>query len=139
MKPLLTAFLLASSLFAAEPSAAIRRVLSDQQAAWNRADIEGFMQGYSNSPDTTFIGKTMTKGFAGVLANYRKNYATAEKMGKLEFTEIEVKLLGKKYAMVTGRFHLDRTQAGGGESKGIFSLLLESEPTGWKVILDHTS
>ncbi len=139
MKPLLTAFLLASSLFAAAPSAAIRRVLSNQQAAWNRADIEGFMQGYNNSPDTTFIGKTMTKGFGGVLANYRKNYSTAEKMGKLDFTEIEVKLLGKKYAIVTGRFHLERTQAGGGESKGIFSLLFEREPTGWKVILDHTS
>lgn len=97
------------------------------------------MQGYNSSPDTTFIGKTMTKGFAGVLANYRKNYSTAEKMGKLDFTEIEVKLLGRKYAMVTGRFHLERTQAGGGESKGIFSLLFKREATGWKIILDHTS
>jgi len=118
---------------------AIRIVLDNQQSAWNRGNIEGFMQGYNNSPETTFIGKSLTKGYAGVLANYRKRYPTAEAMGKLNFTEIEVKPLDEKHAYVTGQFHLTRTQAAGGEAVGIFSLFFERENTGWKIILDHTS
>ncbi len=97
------------------------------------------MQGYNNSPETTFMGTSVTKGYTGVLERYKKRYSTGESMGMLEFTEVEVKLLGKKHAVVTGRFHLERTPAGGGESKGIFSLVFEHEPTGWKIILDHTS
>ena len=32
------------------------KVLVQQEAAWNRGDIEGFASGYKNSPDTLFIG-----------------------------------------------------------------------------------
>ncbi len=133
------ALFFAGALVAGDASSAIRQVLADQQAAWNRRDIEAFMQGYRNSPETTFIGTGVTKGHAAVLERYRKRYATGEAMGTLEFSEIEVKLLSKKHAVVTGRFHLERTAAGGGEATGIFSLIFENEPNGWKIILDHTS
>ncbi len=36
--------------------AAVRKVLETQAADWNRGDIEAFMRGYHNSPETTFIG-----------------------------------------------------------------------------------
>jgi len=45
-----------------------------------------------------------------------------------------------EFALVTGRFHLERTQKG--ESKkddGIFSLVWRKGPQGWKIVLDHTS
>jgi len=58
-------------------------VLDDQQAAWNRGDIDAFMKGYEKSPETTFIGKSIVKGYASVLANYHKRYPTPEAMGKL--------------------------------------------------------
>lgn len=139
MKRFALTLFFACSLVAGDPSSAIRQVLADQQTAWNRHDIEGFMQGYNNSPETTFAGTSVTKGYTAVLERYRKRYATGEAMGTLEFTEIEVKLLSTKYALVTGRFHLERMPAGGGESKGIFTLIFENEPNGWKIILDHTS
>jgi ketosteroid isomerase-like protein len=120
-------------------AAAILQVLADQQNAWNRGDIVTFMHGYNDSPDTTFIGKTIEKGYQPILARYQRNYATRDAMGILKFSEASVRMLGADHAVVTGQFHLERTAAGGGEAQGIFSLVFEKETDGWKIILDHTS
>ena len=131
--------LLALPLIAASPDQDIRRVLDDQVLAWNRGDIPGFMEGYDKSTSTTFISSTITKGHAEVLANYRKRYPTAEKMGTLRFSDLEIRPLGSDYASVIGRFHLERAAAAGGDASGIFTLLFHKTGQGWKVILDHTS
>jgi uncharacterized protein (TIGR02246 family) len=125
----------------AEPAAsvAIQRVLEDQVAAWNRGDVEAFMRGYKDAADTTFIGKSIAQGYAPILERYKKTYATRDAMGTLDFSEIHVRELGENYAVVTGKFNLARTGAGGGDASGIFSLIWEKTPAGWKIILDHTS
>ena len=125
--------------------AAIRSVLNAQVAAWNRGDIDGFMQGYANSPQTTFLGSTIAHGYAPILARYHAAYATRAQMGTLHFTDLSVRLLpcssGRvEYAVVTGYFHLDRSQQGTApHNDGIFSLLWHRESSGWKILLDHTS
>lgn len=131
--------LLVLPLFAASPDSDIRKVLDDQAAAWNRGDIAAFMAGYQNSESTTFVGATITKGHAQVLENYKKRYPTRANMGTLKFSDLEIRPLGAGYAVVIGRFHLDRPAEAGGESKGIFTLTFEKFKDGWKVILDHTS
>jgi uncharacterized protein (TIGR02246 family) len=118
---------------------AIRQVLTDQQAAWNRGDIVAFMHGYDDSPKTTFIGKTIQHGYQMILERYQRNYGTREAMGELTFSDPDVRMLGRDHAVVTGRFHLTRTQAGGGEAAGVFSLVLEKKAGEWKIVLDHTS
>jgi ketosteroid isomerase-like protein len=118
---------------------AILQVLSMQQNAWNRGDIVTFMHGYNDSPDTTFIGKTIEKGYQPILARYQRNYATSDAMGILKFSDVSVRMLGADHAVVTGHFHLSRNAAGGGDAQGIFSLVFEKESDGWKIILDHTS
>jgi ketosteroid isomerase-like protein len=132
-------FVVLLPLMAAPPEQDIRRVLDDQVVAWNHGDIPGFMEGYDKSESTTFVGTAITKGHAGVLANYRKRYPTPEKMGTLRFSDLEIRPLGAEYASVIGRFHLDRPAAAGGEASGIFTLLFHKTAKGWKVILDHTS
>jgi len=126
-------------LLAAAPEQEIRKVLDDQVAAWNRGDIPTFMEGYAKSESTTFVSSSVTKGHAQVLASYLKRYPTRANMGTLKFSELEVRMLGADYATVLGRFHLDRTTQAGGESSGIFTLLFQKTPQGWKIIQDHTS
>lgn len=126
-------------------AAAIRQVMAQQAAAWNRGDVEGYMRGYKDAPDTTFIGSSVRKGYRAILDSYRKHYATTQQMGRLTFSELDVRLLpgagGElRYAVVTGRFHLDRATHGEvAQDDGVFSLLWEKTADGWKIILDHTS
>lgn len=125
--------------------AAIRAAIQVQVDAWNRADIPAFMQSYENSPDTTFIGLAVRKGYEPILQRYKQSYTTREQMGTLTFSDIDIRLLtsgcGKsEIALVTGKFHLDRTARGEAKKDdGIFSLVWRKGPQGWKIILDHTS
>jgi uncharacterized protein (TIGR02246 family) len=129
----------------AADEAAIRAVIQAQADAWNHSDIPAFMKAYEDSPDTTFIGLTLRKGYQPILKRYRENYTTREQMGTLTFNDLDVRLLpggcGKtEIALVTGKFHLER--AAKGEAKkddGIFSLVWRKGPQGWKIVLDHTS
>jgi uncharacterized protein (TIGR02246 family) len=130
--------LLSTAAFA-QDSAAITQVLRNQQAAWNRGDIAVFMEGYKNSPDTTFVGKTIQHGYQSILERYKRGFATREAMGTLDFSDLSVRMLGANYAVATGHYHLARSAAGGGDATGIFSLVFEREPEGWRVILDHSS
>ena len=135
-------FLSALTLLAAppEPAVAIKALLEEQASAWNRGDIPAFMKAYDDSPATTYAGASgVTKGYGTVLERYKKRYPTREAMGTLRFTDIEVRLLGKDFAMATGKFNLERTAAGGGPASGWFSLVLKRTKTGWLVIHDHTS
>jgi ketosteroid isomerase-like protein len=118
---------------------AIRSALDAQVAAWNRGDIASFMQGYKDSPATTFVGKTVQHGYATILDRYRTIYSGKEKMGELSFTDLGITLLDAHIATVTGRYHLTRNAAAGADAQGLFSLVFEKTVSGWKIILDHTS
>lgn len=123
----------------------IRSAITAQSDAWNRADIPAFMQSYENSPETTFIGAELHKGYAPILERYTKAYTNADEMGKLTFSHLDVRFLpascgAVEYAVVTGNFHLERTAHGAAKKDdGIFSLIWHKGPQGWKIVLDHTS
>lgn len=122
------------------PEVAIRAVLAAQEAAWNRADVASFMEGYDKSADLTFSGTSgVTRGWQNVLERYRRRYPGAEAMGKLRYSELEVRLVGSEAALVLGRFSLTRTEKAGGNASGHFSLVFRKTPAGWRIIHDHTS
>ncbi|MGD0443246.1 MAG: DUF4440 domain-containing protein [Edaphobacter sp.] len=122
------------------PSAqAIRSVLDKQVVDWNRGDLESFATGYKNSPDILFMGSKISRGYAQMLETYRKGYSTKEKMGTLSFANLEVQPLDDHFATVTGNFHLERTEAGGGNADGYFLLVVEKTPDGWKIVRDSTT
>jgi uncharacterized protein (TIGR02246 family) len=122
-----------------DSSAAIRRVLADQQAAWNRQDLEGFMAGYWNSPDLTFFsGAHESKGWQAALDRYRKAYqGEGHAMGHLEFPNVRIEMLGPDAAFVRGEFHL--TMPDGKTPHGLFTLILRKFPEGWKIVHDHSA
>lgn len=120
-----------------EAVAAVRKVIEEQQAAWNRGDIEGFMDGYAREEATTFAsGDNLRRGWQTVLERYRQSYDTREKMGTLEFSELEFKPLSPFYVMAHGRWRLAR---GSDNPSGRFTLIFRRTNAGWRIVHDHTS
>lgn len=117
--------------------AAINAVLKAQQAAWNRGDVDAFLVGYWQSPELTFSGANgVSRGWEGVLARYKKNYPDRAAMGELNFSDLEFRFLGSDAALVLGKWHLKRDI---GDIGGVFTLVWQKFPEGWKIIHDHTS
>lgn len=133
-------FLSAVSAFAQtdKTTAAIRKVMDDQAAAWNRGDIDAFMSiGYWRSEKLTFVsGTKVTRGWQQTLDNYKKGYDSRAKMGVLTFSDLEITLLGKDAAVVLGSWSLKRDNDAPG---GKFTLTFRKFKEGWRIIIDHTS
>jgi len=116
---------------------AIQAVLSGQQTAWNRGDVDAFLEGYWRSPELTFSGSSgVARGWDAVRTRYKKNYPDTGAMGQLDFSELEFRFWGPQAALVLGRWHLKREK---GDVGGVFTLVWQRFPDGWKIIHDHTS
>src|SRR4051812_29206593 len=86
------------------PDSSIDDVLNSQLVAWNKGDLEGFMQGYWKSDELVFVSPTgMTKGWQETLNRYKHRYPTKEKMGHLQFTDLKIQMNSPSSATVTGR------------------------------------
>lgn len=116
---------------------AIRDLMGRQSAAWNRGDVEAFMNGYWENDSLMFIGKSgVTYGWTNTLNNYKKGYPDKAAMGQLTFTLIQVKPISKKYYHVVGKWHLKRNM---GDVGGHFTLLFKKIKGNWVIIADHSS
>ncbi len=121
----------------ADPVEAIRGLLEEQEAAWNRGEIDGFMAGYARSSETTFVsGDEVTRGWQTVRDRYAKKYDSREKMGRLTFSGLTITPLSQDAAIVLGSWSLQRKED---QPHGKFTLLLRKLPEGWRIVLDHTS
>jgi ketosteroid isomerase-like protein len=120
-----------------QDQAVILEVLKNQQINWNKGDVDAFLEGYWRSPDLTFSGTNgIARGWDAVRTRYKKNYADREAMGQLEFSALEFRFLGADTALVLGHWHLTRAK---GDVGGVFSLVWQRFPEGWRIIHDHTS
>ena len=139
---LLLVFAFSLTSFAADTGSpkeiqSIKSVMEKQTAAWNAGDIDGFMQGYWNSPNLVFVsGDNVTRGWQQTTDRYKKSYDTRAKMGVLTFSELEVNVLGKDSAVVLGRWKVAHEPK---DSQGRFTLIFRKFKDGWKIIHDHTS
>ena len=134
-----SAYAQSSSADAAHEKTAIEHVMRAQVEAWNRHDLDGFMTGYWNSPELTFFsGAKQTSGWQATLDRYRTTYASpGHEMGKLDFSELNIEMLGADAAFVRGAWKL--TMSDGKTPHGRFTLIFRKFPEGWKIIHDHTS
>ena len=117
--------------------AEIQSVLSAQQDAWNRGDIDAFMNGYAQSASTVFVSEDeVRRGWETVRDRYRIRYSDRAKMGTLSFSNIEVTMLSPDAAVVLGLWRLERAND---EPHGRFTLIFKRLPEGWRIVHDHTS
>ena len=116
---------------------AVRSVLETQQAAWNRGDIDGFMDGYDRAGTTAFVsGDELTLGWQTVLDRYKQHYKTREDMGTLAFSELAIQAVDPDLAIADGRWQLLRA---GGRPHGRFTLLFQRTNGNWRIIHDTTT
>jgi ketosteroid isomerase-like protein len=128
-----------SAAAAANDQAEIRAVMAAQVAAWNRGDIDGFMNGYARAATTEFVsGDKLTRGWQTVRDRYKKKYGSREKMGTLTFSELKITPLNRDAALVIGRWKLVRKSD---KPQGRFTLLFRRIPPSrdWRIVHDHTS
>ena len=135
--------ILVAALVCAQPEqpqnsvAEIQSVLSAQQDAWNRGDIDAFMNGYAQSASTVFVSEDeVRRGWETVRDRYRIRYSDRAKMGTLSFSDIEVTMLSPDAAVVLGLWRLERAND---EPHGRFTLIFKRLPEGWRIVHDHTS
>ncbi len=115
----------------------IRKVLDAQTKAWNRGDIEGFMQGYWKNDSLMFIGKSgINRSWKKTLENYKKSYPDTITIGKLSFHIILVKKLSPEYYYVVGKWMLTRSI---GDLNGYYNLLFKKINEQWVIVADHSS
>lgn len=121
------------------PATEIRKVLDQQQAAWNRGDLEGYMAGYWKSPELTFFsGGTVTKGWQPTLERYKARYQSeGREMGRLEFSDVDIQLLSPDVALVRGHWRLMMNS--GNNPNGLFTTVWRKFPEGWRIVHDHSS
>lgn len=126
-------------ILSAQGSNDLRKMLDDQTAAWNRGDLDSFMQGYWRSPDVTFFsGDKIVKGWEQTLQRYRDRYQSGGKeMGKLSFTDEKIDVLAPDAAVVTARWHLQMPD--GKKLEGLTTLLCKRMKDGWRIVHDHSS
>ena len=124
----------------ADPSKEVRAVMEAQQAAWNRGDIETFMDGYDRADTTTFVsGDQLVRGWQTVLDRYKKQYSSREQMGMLTFAELTIQPVGPGLALADGRWQLTRAASIEGASHGRFTLLFQRIENKWRIIHDTTT
>ena len=119
------------------PTAEILGLLQTQAVAWNRGDIDAFMQTYAPVSDLRFAsGGNVTYGWQPTLERYKQHYPNRAAMGTLAFSELTVTELSPDAALVFGHWQLTRATD---KPHGLFTLLVRRTPAGWKIFADHTS
>lgn len=115
----------------------INKTLEKQTKAWNKGDLESFMQGYWKSDKLEFIGsKGIKYGWKNTLKMYQSSYPNKAKMGILKFTILSIKKLSPDAAFVIGKWHLTRKDD---TPNGHFSLLWRKINGTWVIVADHSS
>jgi uncharacterized protein (TIGR02246 family) len=116
---------------------AILAVIGRMEAAWNRGDFRGYMEGFAN-PDVIFVSRgQFQKDWQGTLDHYIRDYGTSpETRGTLHFFDIRIEMLGPDAAQLISRYQLDRPQH---PQDGINTRLMRKRDGKWVIALNHVS
>ena len=116
---------------------AILAVISRMEAAWNRGDFRGYMEGFAN-PDVTFVSRgQFQKDWQGTLDHYIRDYgSSAETRGTVHFFDIKIEMLGPDAAQLISRYQLDRPEH---PQDGINTRLMRKRDGKWVIALNHVS
>jgi ketosteroid isomerase-like protein len=118
--------------------AAIAAVIAGQRDAWNRGDLAGYMDGYARTDALVFTsGGNVRRGWQAAFDHYQARYGKDPAgMGTLDLDVDSIDPVGADGAVVLGTWRLRGVAAAG---SGVFTLVFERRPEGWRIVHDHTS
>ena len=121
----------------AAEEAAIRRVIANMEAAWNRGDFRGYMAGFEN-PGVVFVSRgQFQRDWQGTLDHYVRDYGGhPARRGRLHFSDVRVEMLGPDAAQLISRYRLE---GGGRPQDGINTRLMRKVDGRWVIALNHVS
>lgn len=116
---------------------AILALIARMEAAWNRGDFRGYMEGFAN-PDVVFVSRgQFQKDWQGTLDHYVRDYGASEATrGRLRFFDIRIEMLAPDVAQLISRYQLDRPQ---NPQDGINTRLMRKRGDKWVIALNHVS
>ena len=121
----------------AADEAAIDSVLDRLVDAWNRDDLTGHVDAYSDSATYT-TARGLDVGHEAIERNMQFFVTPDGLAGDLEFSDVLVRMLGSDHALATGAFFVEDARDTL-DIRGRFTLVLERDGTGWRVLHDHSS
>jgi ketosteroid isomerase-like protein len=127
---------LTTRVHAQDAQSKIIAAMKNSENDWNKGDLDSFMKMYTD--ESTMMMPTGPAGINMIKDLYEKKYFNG-KMPKqnLHYDELKVTLLGKKYALLTGKFTLSGNNLP--ERSGRYSLVMILTKNGWKILHDHSS
>jgi ketosteroid isomerase-like protein len=107
------------------------------EAAWNRGDFRGYMEGFAN-PGVVFVSNgRIQDGWQDTLDHYVRDYGGApERRGTLHFYDITIERLAPDAAMLVSHYRLDRPDR---PQEGINTRLMRKIGGRWVIALNHVS
>lgn len=117
----------------------IEAILQESTVAWNHGDLEGFLHPYLNGPGVTFMGNDVVRGYGAIRDFYRGTwFRGGAPTVNLAYHDVEVRPLGRDYALVLGKWVVTNKETGQETRHGTFSLTWMRTPQGWRIIHDHS-
>lgn len=116
---------------------AIRTVIADMEAAWNRGDFGGYMAGFAN-PDVVFVSRgRIQKDWQATLDHYVADYGGSPgSQGQLAFSNIRIEMLAADAAQLISDYNLVRSA---GNQTGVNTRLMRKRDGRWVIALNHVS
>lgn len=126
---------------AARDSAAreIAVMMQASAMAWNRGDLDAFVNYYEPDTTTTYIGRNgIVRGRAAIRAVYAPRFAPGGVRDSLSFENTEIDLLAPGVANVISWYRLMRGDST--TARGPTSLVMRHDADGqWRIVHDHSS
>jgi hypothetical protein len=118
---------------------AVDHLLTESAKAWNDGDLEGFLSWYKRGSETTFLGSSgLIHGWDAIRDRYVASYFGPDAVrDSLRFEELETRPLAGWLGLATARYVL--FQGDSVTATGVFTLVVENTPEGWRIIHDQSS
>ncbi|MDZ7627894.1 MAG: nuclear transport factor 2 family protein [Parvularculaceae bacterium] len=112
----------------------VKGVLSANAAAWNEGNLSAYLAGYDESVDVRLVvGPEVATGFNSVRKYYETMVANVGAMGRMSFSDLDVKMTSREIATVVGRYAHD---SGASRSAGAMTIVMKQIDGRWRIVQD---